>query len=83
MIRAAITEYQPLNGRDVDVFAQGSYRNNTNVRAESHVDTCMRCRCSFFYDSDDPGFSPAAANITVPAVVDKRQCNRPERPAAK
>jgi len=32
MIRAAIGESDALKGRNIEVFAQGSYRNNTNVR---------------------------------------------------
>ena len=67
MIREAIAEHTCLSGRQVDVFAQGSYRNNTNVRADSDVDVCVRCRCSVFYGSDDPAFTPEAVGITVPA----------------
>ncbi len=67
MVRDAIAEYEPLDGRQVDVFAQGSYKNNTNVRADSDVDVCVRCRCSIFFGSDAPDFTPQAVGITVPA----------------
>ena len=38
MIRAAISESPVLSKRNVEVFAQGSYKNNTNVRQDSDVD---------------------------------------------
>lgn len=39
-----------LATRNVEVFAQGSYRNGTNVRAESDVDICVRCTDVCFFD---------------------------------
>jgi hypothetical protein len=33
------------------VFAQGSYRNRTNVRADSDVDICVCCADTVFYDA--------------------------------
>ncbi len=67
MIRAAIRECDTLRGRNIEVFAQGSYRNNTNVRVESDVDICVLCSDTFFYDftfangfsSGDVGIEPA------------------------
>lgn len=50
MIRDAISESTALSRRTVEVFAQGSYRNNTNVREDSDVDICVRCIDTFFYD---------------------------------
>lgn len=43
MIRDAIRECPVLAERDIQIFAQGSYRNNTNVRQDSDVDICVRC----------------------------------------
>ncbi len=43
MIRDAIRECPVLAQRDIQVFPQGSYRNNTNVRQDSDVDICVRC----------------------------------------
>jgi hypothetical protein len=43
MIRDAIEECPGLAEKTVEVFAQGSYRNNTNVRLDSDVDICVRC----------------------------------------
>jgi len=49
-IRDATRESKPLAKRTVEVFAQGSYRNNTNVRQESDVDICVRCMSAVYYD---------------------------------
>lgn len=49
MIRAAISESSDLSKRDIEVFAQGSYKNNTNVRQDSDVDICIRCNDVFFF----------------------------------
>lgn len=50
MIKEAIRESDVLSQRDIQIFAQGSYRNNTNVRLESDVDICIRCMDVFFSD---------------------------------
>ncbi len=49
-IRNAVKASEKLNARGVSVFAQGSYRNNTNVRKDSDVDIGILCTDSFFYD---------------------------------
>jgi len=50
MIREAIRESKALSNVTVEVFAQGSYRNNTNVRQDSDVDICVRCMSTLFDD---------------------------------
>lgn len=58
MIREAITENRALGKLNVEVFAQGSYRNNTNVRLDSDVDICVCCYDVLFSDcSFAVGFS--------------------------
>lgn len=49
-IRNAIKASQKLRVRGVSAFAQGSYRNNTNVRRDSDVDVGILCTDTFFYD---------------------------------
>ena len=49
-IREAITASSALAARSISVFAQGSYANRTNVRQDSDVDICVRCRDVFYYD---------------------------------
>ncbi len=64
-IRNAIEASQKLSGRGVSVFAQGSYRNNTNVRKDSDVDIGILCTNSLLnnfppgMNRDDFGLSPA------------------------
>jgi hypothetical protein len=43
VVRNAIRSYPAFAARNIEVFAQGSYRNGTNVRANSDVDICVRC----------------------------------------
>jgi hypothetical protein len=49
-IRKAIDACAKLNTRDIEVFAQGSYANRTNVRQDSDVDICVLCKDTFFPD---------------------------------
>jgi len=50
MIREAIQEDETLSNHRVEVIAQGSYRNNTNVRLQSDVDICVRFMDTFIPD---------------------------------
>jgi len=50
MIGDAIRAHDPLNGLEIKIIPQGSYRNNTNVRQESDVDICVCCMDPFFED---------------------------------
>jgi hypothetical protein len=49
-VKTAIDASPALSIRNVRVFVQGSYRNRTNVRAESDVDVCVCCSDSMFCD---------------------------------
>jgi hypothetical protein len=49
-IRNAIEASDRLKYKDIKIFAQGSYRNNTNVRKESDVDIGILCRNTFFFE---------------------------------
>tara|TARA_R110002020_G_scaffold15140_25_gene53375 strand:- start:1407 stop:2294 length:888 start_codon:yes stop_codon:yes gene_type:complete len=48
-VRNAIAGSTKLNSRNIRVFAQGSYRNRVNVRADSDVDVAVACSDSFFW----------------------------------
>lgn len=48
-IRDAIKASDKFRGRSLSIFAQGSYRNNTNVRKDSDVDIGILCTDTFFY----------------------------------
>ena len=64
-IRNAIKESEKLRTRDISIFAQGSYRNNTNVRKDSDVDIGILCTNTLLDDfppgmnRDNFGLSPA------------------------
>ncbi|WP_338762016.1 nucleotidyltransferase [Bernardetia sp. ABR2-2B] len=48
MIKDAIRASEELQNRNIEVFVQGSYANNTNVRAESDVDVCIMLKDTFY-----------------------------------
>src|SRR3981081_798019 len=50
MVRNAIKASSKLSGRNIKVFAQGSYRNRTNIRREDDVDIGVLSYDTFFYD---------------------------------
>lgn len=64
-IRNAIRASDKLRTRSVSIFAQGSYRNNTNVRKDSDVDVGILCTDTFFYDLPE-GRTPESFDI-IPA----------------
>jgi hypothetical protein len=64
-IRSAVANSSELQKHDVWVFAQGSYRNRTNVRHDSDVDICVCTDETFFFELP-AGKSPADYSITTP-----------------
>ena len=52
-VRNAIDKSEKLKNRSIRVFAQGSYRNNTNVRQDSDVDVGVECTDVFFVTYPD------------------------------
>ena len=69
-IKNAIKSSAKLNNRNIQIFTQGSYRNNTNVKADSDVDIGILCYDTFFYELPDGytienfGISPATYHYT-------------------
>jgi len=50
-IRAAlISTASPVRDKDVDTHLQGSYKNDTNIRADSDVDVVVELKSTFQYD---------------------------------
>lgn len=70
-IRNAIKASERLRNRGVSVFAQGSYRNNTNVRKDSDIDIGILCRDTFFLDLPE-GTTRETFGIT-PATYDYKE----------
>lgn len=58
MIRKAIAACEELKADNIEVFAQGSFRNLTNIAQDSDVDICVCIRSQFYYEvptGSDPG----------------------------
>lgn len=49
MVKDKISSSDLFKRRDIEIFAQGSYANNTNVRTNSDVDLCVLCKQTFKY----------------------------------
>lgn len=48
MIKDAINASDKLKDKNIEIFVQGSYSNNTNVRANSDVDVCVMLKDTFY-----------------------------------
>ncbi|MBC8198822.1 MAG: nucleotidyltransferase [Desulfobacterales bacterium] len=65
-IRNAIRSSDKLKARNIKIFTQGSYRNNTNVRKDSDVDIGVLCTDTLLNEfpegmnRDDFGLEPAS-----------------------
>lgn len=70
MIRAAIDGSNELRSMNIEVFTQGSYANNTNVRSESDVDICVMLKDVFHgvypdgKNREDYGFTAASLTFS-------------------
>jgi predicted nucleotidyltransferase len=64
-VRKAISASAKLNAKSIEVFAQGSYANRTNVRQDSDVNVCVLCTDTFFPNySMSEGLSDVALGHT-------------------
>jgi hypothetical protein len=50
----------PITGRDYEVYLQGSYKNDTNIRGDSDVDLVVQLNETFQYDLDELSTSEKA-----------------------
>ncbi|MFY9089505.1 nucleotidyltransferase domain-containing protein [Arcobacter aquimarinus] len=50
MVKDAIQKNPKLNSLDIEIFGQGSYANNTNVRLNSDIDINIRFKGGFYSD---------------------------------
>lgn len=55
MIREAIDAHEPFNSCLLNVFAKGSYANNTNVRSDSDVDIAVKCTEVLYWKESEKG----------------------------
>ncbi len=47
MVKSAIKSNADLQDKDIEIFVQGSYANNTNVRSNSDIDVCIMLKDTF------------------------------------
>jgi len=72
MIREAVKEHPAFDGVDLDIYAKGSYANNTNVKADSDVDIAVQCGECVYWDEATKGSHPsnsAYEGIWTPAKL--------------
>lgn len=83
MVKSAIKSNMDLQSKDIEVFVQGSYANNTNVRSSSDIDVCIMLKDTFSSEypkgltREDYGFSASDysfstfRNTVIKALSDK------------
>lgn len=68
MIKDAVTVYDKLSDCTMEIFAQGSYANNTNVRQNSDVDICVMLTstvfCNYVDGKTDNDYGYTTGSIT-------------------
>ena len=55
MIRQAVDAHEAFNKCSLNVFAKGSYANNTNVRSDSDVDIAVECTKVLYWEESEKG----------------------------
>lgn len=50
MIREAISSHRAFDDCNLEIYAKGSYANNTNVRSDSDVDIAVECKNVIYFD---------------------------------
>lgn len=68
MIREAIKEHAAFDSCSLNVYAKGSYANNTNVRTDSDVDVAVQCGEAMYYEGEHPPLG-AYSGIWTPAKL--------------
>lgn len=58
MIRQAIDSHEAFNNCSLNVYAKGSYANNTNVRSDSDVDIAVECTDVQYWEESEMGCHP-------------------------
>ena len=53
MVKEAINEDEKLKSKTIEIFGQGSYANNTNVKINSDIDINVRYSDGFFFSLPD------------------------------
>ena len=69
-VQVAISRSNALQLRQIEVYLQGSYRNDTNIRGDSDVDVVVQSGATFFYDL---GRLAEPVRSTVKASIEPEQ----------
>jgi hypothetical protein len=72
MIREAVKQHPAFANCGLNVYAKGSYANNTNVHADSDVDIAVQCLDVLYWDQSAPGvYTPSGpyTGIWTPAKL--------------
>jgi hypothetical protein len=68
-VGTAISSSSALSYRRPDVYLQGSYRNDTNIRGDSDVDIVVHSDATFFFDVTRLSEAEAVAVKSLPAAT--------------
>ena len=64
MVRDAVAAHPAFGTCTLNVYAKGSYPNNTNVRSDSDVDIAVQCSNVQYWEEHTPGAHPEASAYT-------------------
>jgi len=62
MIREAVKAHKAFDGVSLEVYAKGSYANNTNVKQDSDVDVAVQCGEAQYWEEEKPGVRPTGSS---------------------
>ncbi len=71
MIKDAINNHESFNNCSINVFAKGSYANNTNVRVDSDVDIAVECTEVEYWEEEEPGIYSGGIPYNGPWTPEK------------
>ena len=73
MVREAINEDPVLSGKSTEIFGQGSYANDTNVRLNSDIDINVRYTGGFYFDLPE-GMAREDFGLNSPSEYSLNEC---------
>jgi hypothetical protein len=61
MVREAVNNHPVFRDCNLNVYAKGSYANNTNVKTDSDVDIAVQCQDVEYWGEESPSAHPAGS----------------------
>lgn len=68
MVKDAIQSDDKLKNKSIEIFAQGSYANNTNVRVKSDIDINVRFTDAYFFSLPDNTIESDVGLDEIPSI---------------